>query len=84
VVIDDLDVERVSIRPAKANPPLVVDADAVLAFAASSERFQAVSWGHSQVFEPHSLSKEQQFSTCLPLDREKPQNALIVEEHFRL
>jgi len=30
VVVDDLDVEGIGSDPAKADPPLIVDADAVL------------------------------------------------------
>jgi len=33
MVIDDFDIECVSFRPAETNPPLVIDADAVLAVA---------------------------------------------------
>ena len=35
--------------PDKADPPLIVDADAVLAFPVSRERFKAIAWGHPQI-----------------------------------
>jgi hypothetical protein len=34
VVIDDLDLSALTVPPHKTEPPLVIDADAVLAFAA--------------------------------------------------
>jgi hypothetical protein len=43
VVIDDLHVERVAVPPDEAEPPLVVDADAVLASAIAAERFEPVA-----------------------------------------
>jgi hypothetical protein len=33
VIIDDLDVMSITVDPAKADAPLIVDADAVLAFS---------------------------------------------------
>lgn len=35
--------------PDKADPPLIVDADAVLAFPVSRERFKAIARGHPQI-----------------------------------
>src|SRR5260370_33718444 len=43
VVIDDLDLVSVPIAPGKANAPLVVDADAVLALAVALQALQSVS-----------------------------------------
>jgi hypothetical protein len=45
VVIHDFDVARAAIAvwPLEANPPLVVDADAVLVPAISPQRFEAIS-----------------------------------------
>jgi hypothetical protein len=49
VVVHDLDVVDAVFPPPKADPPLVVDADAVLTLAASAEGFEAVARRHSQV-----------------------------------
>jgi hypothetical protein len=43
VVVDDLDVVRVTLRPAQADPPLVVDPDAVLARAVPAQGLEAVA-----------------------------------------
>jgi hypothetical protein len=43
VVVDDLDLLRARLGPDEADPPLVVDADAVLTGTISLERFQPVA-----------------------------------------
>ena len=45
VIVHNLDVTRPlgPFRPFEADPPLVIDADAVLAFPVALERFKAVS-----------------------------------------
>jgi hypothetical protein len=48
VVIDDLDVEAVPLRPLEAKPPLIVDPDAVLTGAISLQRLQAISRDHGK------------------------------------
>jgi hypothetical protein len=42
-VVDDLDLVGVTVVPAEADAPLVVDADAVLAVAITLERFEPVA-----------------------------------------
>ncbi len=53
VVIDDLNIYRTgrSFRPLKAYSPLVVDANAVLAFAIASQGLKAVAWQGRKVLE---------------------------------
>jgi hypothetical protein len=53
MVIHDLDILRSSgpTRPAEANSPLIVDANAVLAGSIAPQRFQAIASQRSQVIE---------------------------------
>jgi hypothetical protein len=44
VVINNLNSQGMSVPPIKADAPLIVDADAVLAFAISLHPFQPISW----------------------------------------
>src|SRR5262245_3529080 len=53
VVVDDLDVFRASVCPGEADPPLVVDPDAVLAPSAPLERLQPVARWDAKVVESH-------------------------------
>jgi hypothetical protein len=43
MVVDYFDVERVTLDPAKADAPLVIDTDAVLPLAVAFERFQPIA-----------------------------------------
>jgi hypothetical protein len=49
MIINDFDVVGSIGLPDKADPPLVVDANAVLAFPVSRERFKAITWRHPQI-----------------------------------
>jgi hypothetical protein len=51
VVVNDLDVFEASIGPTKADPPLVVDTDAVLPYPITFQGLEAVSWWHAQRVE---------------------------------
>jgi hypothetical protein len=51
VVVHDLDFVRVASIPAKADSPLVVDADAVLPGAPASEFLEPIARGNSEVVE---------------------------------
>jgi hypothetical protein len=42
VIIDDLDISRTSLRPNKADPPLLVDPDGMLAEAVVPQRLEPV------------------------------------------
>ena len=51
MVVDDLDVMCVPVLPAKADAPLIVDANAVLARAVAFELFESVAGRDTQVLE---------------------------------
>jgi hypothetical protein len=60
VVVDDLDIVRVSVPPFKADPELVVDPDAVLAFPVTLECFQPEA---RQLEIPERRSRVQEFQS---------------------
>ena len=49
VVIHDFDVINMTVAPCKANAPLVVYSDAVLAFAVTAELFKTIRGRHTQI-----------------------------------
>lgn len=51
MVINDFDIQRITVLPTEANAELVVDADAVLACTVALERFQSVAGRHAQKVE---------------------------------
>ena len=57
MVINDLNIYRAgrSGRPFEAYPPLVIDTDAVLAFAVAFQRFKAVAGQHREIWMPWPL-----------------------------
>ena len=51
MVVNDLNLVRRTVRPAKANPPLIVDADTVLAGAIALELLEPIAGRHAEVIE---------------------------------
>jgi hypothetical protein len=51
MIVDDLYVVSVSFFPHKANPPLVIDTNAVLPFAVSLERMKSVAARRAQIHQ---------------------------------
>src|SRR5436305_9068869 len=49
MVIHDFYLFRITLAPDEANSPLVIDADAVLARAATFQGFQPVAWRRKQI-----------------------------------
>ena len=84
MVIDDLDVVCVSVRPAEANAPLVVDADAVLAPAVALQHFQPVSRRDEQVLKGPGLAEVEQLAPRRPLDRPEASDQMVVEQRLGL
>jgi hypothetical protein len=61
MIINNFHVVGVAICPAKADAPLAVDSNAVLAFAAAFERFEPVARSNPQVLEPDCRVEDAQF-----------------------
>jgi hypothetical protein len=47
MIIDDLDVCRLAVPPAKAHAPLIVDPDRVLSGAISLQRLESKAWNRA-------------------------------------
>ena len=60
-----------SFGPFEANPPLVVDADAVLALAITLERFEAVAWQRGKILKSDSRIQAVDLQPCRPGDAGK-------------
>jgi len=55
MVVNNLHVFRCAFLPAKTDPPLIVDPDAVLAFPVTRQRLESVSWNCRDVFPLFSI-----------------------------
>src|SRR5262245_39052423 len=70
MIVHDLDVDRSrrALRPLKANPPLVIDADAVLALTVAVQSFQTVARYRRQIVQ--ALGRLQTVQPAFGLPRE--------------
>jgi hypothetical protein len=68
MVIDDLYVPSLTIMPIKTYPPLLVDADAVLARAVAVKSFQTVAGRCPQIVKPISRIYRQKLCASPPLN----------------
>ncbi len=84
MVIDDFDVVCVSIQPAEADTPLVVDAYAVLSLAVALERFETISGRNPQIPQTAGLAQVQELAPRRPFDRPEACNHLVAEERLRI
>jgi len=81
MVVSDLDLEGIAVAPYEAYAPLVIDADAVLTYPATSELLQTVAGWLRQVGEragsvdneklPHGGTKERWRKMARPLATEE-------------
>jgi hypothetical protein len=51
MVVNDLDIDRPSLAPPKADPPLIIDADRILPGSGPAQLLQAIARRIQQVFE---------------------------------
>jgi hypothetical protein len=78
VVIHNLDVFGPCIRPSETNPPLRVDADAVLTGSLSAQRFQTISRWCRQIPQLGCVIQHLQFSLRCVFDVPKPPGAFAA------
>ncbi len=63
VIVDDLDIEGVTIAPDKTDPPLVVDANTVLARTIARQTFQAIARRNAQIVQSGGAIKHSQLAS---------------------
>jgi hypothetical protein len=68
VVVNDLHLLWPSIAPPKADPPLVIDSDAVLTGTIALQGFEPIAWRDSKVIERLSGSHVTQLPQCNRVD----------------
>ena len=83
MVIHNLRVGSTFVRPHEAQPPLVIDADAVLAFPVSSQHFQTVAGRAAQKIQCLRCIQLGQFSFCHGLDVGKAAGCASAEQTLR-
>lgn len=71
MIVGNLDVPRLAIPPLEAEPPLIVDADAVLASTIAVQRLQTVAGRHAQIVEPLRGIDRQKLRASTPLNLQR-------------
>jgi hypothetical protein len=85
VVVDDFNVVRVAILPVKANAPLIVGPDAILASTMTFELLESIAWRYPQIGQRIGGVQRYQLSKhCSQQDGRKSFNSLAVEQAFRI
>jgi hypothetical protein len=49
MIVGQLNVPSFAIPPYETQPPLIIDANAVLTVAIAAQHLQTVAWGHPQI-----------------------------------
>jgi hypothetical protein len=80
MVVDNLDVFGDALTPDKANAPLVIDPDAVLAVAVTLEGFQSVTRRGTQVSQHFGIFDHIKFPRCHVRNRPQVPCRLITPE----
>ena len=68
MVVDDLDIASVSVRPPEAYSPPIVDADTELAFSVSRKLFESVARRYAEIIEGLCGVQHVQLYQRSPLD----------------
>jgi len=82
MVIDDFDVESVSVPPSKTNPPLVVDTNAPLAATVASKLLQKIRRRNAKEIERSRTMELSQFPQGNALDIGGPFSGKAPGENF--
>ena len=84
MIVDNLDIVGVTVSPAKADSPLIVDANAVLPTTISSQLFQPIGRWDPEIIKRSRRIQHQQLSQRDSLDRREPLGVLSPENPLRL
>ena len=81
MVIHNFHFQRIFTAPAEADAPLVIDADAVLAYPVALQGFQPIPRRREQIVQAPRLVQQQQFSPCYTLNlRRQPPRYFVVKK----
>jgi len=85
MVVNDLNIAGAAIFPAKADPPALVDPDAVLTLPVPFQGFQVIAGRDTQVLEKVRTMQVEKLAPRGPLKGSKARHRLIVKQcHCRL
>jgi hypothetical protein len=82
MIVNNLNIPRVTLAPSKTNPPLVVDADAVLARPATAQFLQTIRRRTPQVQQVCGGVQSIKTAQCGLADWLAPTQGLLVIKHL--
>ena len=84
MIIHDLNIERITLNPGKADPPLIIDTNTVLPLPISLQSFQTISRRNPQITERWGEVENQKLPSRNSFYATKLRYVLIVKQRFRL
>ena len=78
--IHNFDIVRIATLPSKANPPLVIDTDAVLTQPVVFQHFQFIAGRLPQILKGSGAMQVEKFAPRLPFEGLKTGNSTIIKE----
>jgi hypothetical protein len=85
VIVDDLHVVGVAVSPAKADPPSIIDANAVLPCSISSQALQPVAGRYAKILEARGGVQDAELPKTHSLHVfPEPPDRLPVEQALRV
>jgi hypothetical protein len=82
VVVDDLDIVRIRASPSETDPPLVVDANAVLAIPVALQGFKPIARRDPQVIQGRGGIQQGELAPGLSFHVLPPAGWMPVEQPF--
>lgn len=80
MIVNNLNFVWSVCRPPEANPELVINPDAPLAFAVAAQRFQPVAWRGAHVVQASREVELHQFTQCLTFNLRPTADMALLEQ----
>ena len=82
MIVHYLNVMRLAVTPDKANSPLIVNSNAMLARSIPPERLKPAARRNAKILQPPGSMKVEQFTPTHAFDGLKPEHGVVVEQRL--
>jgi hypothetical protein len=80
VIVNNFHTKNLATLPAKTDPPLIIDADAVLTLPLALQRLQSIPGRDTKITETHGSMQIQEFPSCDPFDVSETSDIPVVKQ----
>jgi hypothetical protein len=80
MIIHDFDIVHIAVFPSEANPPLIVDTNAVLPLPVAFQRFELIAGRLPEVLKGSGAMQIEQLAPRLPFKGLKADNTTIIKK----